>query len=101
MDYQKIKPTRDHLLVKIEKQPKEQKSKSGLIITTVSKKPECKGEVVAVGTGRYLNTGELLPISVEVGNTVLFYDYAGVIIGEDNTATYLLIKENDIFAILK
>ena len=96
-----VKPLRDHLLVKVDKPPKEKRTQSGLILNVSTSKPECKGEVIAVGQGRYLNNGNLLPISIEVGNTVLFYDYAGVIIDEDATAIYLLIKENDVFAILK
>lgn len=101
MDYQKVKPTRDHILVKVEKPPKVQTSKSGIILNTSTKRPECKGEVLAVGTGRYLNNGEHLPIHIDVGNTVLFYDYAGVIIEDTETATYMLLKENDVLAILK
>lgn len=101
MDYKKIKPTRDHLLVKVQKPPKIQETKSGLILSTSTQKPECKGEVIAVGTGRYLNNGKHLPIHIDVGNTVLFYAYAGVIIEDSETTLYMLLKENDVLAIIK
>ena len=58
------------------------------------------GEVIAVGDGRVLNNGEVLPFSVKVGEKVLYNKYAGSEVILD-TEKYLIIKETDILAIVK
>lgn len=98
----KIMPSRDHVLVVIEV-PKtgEVKTKSGIVLHSTKQKPQCIGTVEAVGTGRILNNGSHVPMSVEVGNKVLFYDYVGTIVEQTNDVIRLLIKENDIMAIIE
>jgi len=58
-----------------------------------------QGEVVAVGNGKVTEDGKVLPLSVKVGDKVLYGKYAGTEIkidGED----YLIMRESDIFAII-
>ena len=56
--------------------------------------------VVAVGEGRLLNNGRLVPLRVQEGDRVLFNKYAGTQIIKDDK-TYLILKECDILAILR
>ena len=56
-------------------------------------------KVVAVGSGRILNNGEVLPPVVKAGDMVLFNKYAGTLLSLDGK-NYLLIKECDLLAIL-
>ena len=58
------------------------------------------GEVIAVGEGRTLNNGTVLPLSIKAGQQVIYNKYAGtqVMSGEDK---YLIVKESDILAIVK
>ena len=58
-----------------------------------------KGEVVAVGTGKVFDNGQLRPTQVKVGDKVLFGKYSGTEVKVDGTE-YLVVREDDIFAIL-
>ena len=96
-----IKPVHDYLVVKVDVKEIETKSASGIILT--SRKPEAEkqttGIVVATGEGRLLSSGQLVPSSVKPGDKVILNAFAGTEILEDDI-TYLLLKENDILAIL-
>lgn len=87
-----VKPLADRVLV--EPLPAETKTASGIIIPDTAKEKPVKGTVVATGPGK---TDE--PITVKVGDTVLYGKYAGTDItieGKD----YLIMRESDIFAII-
>lgn len=97
-----IQPTRDNVIIKIENTTKGQETKSGIFIpasVNQQQKPD-QGIVVAVGTGRVLNNGETLPIDVKEGQTVIFNRFAGTEIQANEDEIYLIIKENDIMAII-
>lgn len=99
-----IRPTHDNLLVQIQKNDqKEKKTESGIILAANKNQPaekESTGTVVAVGTGRYLASGHLISPCAKVGERVIFNKFAGTEI-EDGEELYLLIKENDILAIIE
>jgi chaperonin GroES len=87
-----ITPLADRVLV--EPAPAEEKTASGLFIPDTAKEKPQKGIVVAAGTGKKDE-----PITVKVGDTVLYGKYAGTEItveGKD----YLIMRESDIFAIV-
>ena len=87
-----IKPLADRILV--EPAAAEEKTASGIIIPDSAKEKPQKGQVVAVGNGKKDE-----PITVKVGETVLYGKYAGTEItveGKD----YLIMRESDIFAIV-
>jgi chaperonin GroES len=88
----KIKPLADRVLV--EPAEAEQKTAGGIIIPDTAKEKPQKGTVVAVGTGKKDE-----PITVKVGDTVLYGKYSGTEIAIDGT-TYLIMKESDIYATL-
>ena len=92
-----IKPLDDRVL--IEPMSKEEKTKSGIVLPdTVEEKPE-QGRVVAVGPGRIDNNGKRIPMSVKVGDVVLFTKYGPNEVKIDNKE-YLIAKEEDILAII-
>jgi chaperonin GroES len=92
------KPLNDHILVKPIRS--DEVSKAGIILpdTVDQEKPE-KGEVVAIGEGKLLDNGQRAPISVKVGDKVIFKKYApDELPGEKDL---MIIKEEDILAIIE
>ena len=87
-----IKPIADRVLV--EPAAAETKTSSGIIIPDTAKEKPQKGTVVAVGPGTNEN-----PITVSVGDTVLYGKYAGTELSHEGV-DYLIMKESDILAIV-
>jgi len=87
-----IKPLADRVLV--EPAAAETKTLSGIIIPDTAKEKPQKGTVVAVGKGTKDN-----PITVAVGNSVLYGKYAGTELQHEGK-DYLIMKESDILAIV-
>jgi chaperonin GroES len=76
-------------------------TKLGLVLPeTVNKEKPEKGEVIAVGAGRILDNGERAPMSVKVGDKVMFRKYSPDEIKVDGQE-YLIIKEQDIMLIIE
>ncbi|RMD77227.1 co-chaperone GroES [Candidatus Dojkabacteria bacterium] len=96
--HNKIKPVGEYILVKPSKE--EESTPSGLILQSSSKseRPQ-KGEIIALGAGKLNEKGERVPFSVEVGQMVLFKKYSPEEVELDGE-TYLLMREQDILAIL-
>lgn len=96
---QKIQPLGDRVLIREFEDGKETTTKSGIIIPVNAQedKGSKRGEVVAVGIGKYEN-GKLIPITVRVGDQVLFQ--WGDKIRYD-ASEYYLVRENEILAIIK
>ena len=94
-----IKPLSDHIL--IQAIPQEEKTESGILLpqTAEKEKPE-QGKVVAVGTGKKLSSGKVIPLDVKKGDVVLFTKYGPSEI-KVNGKEYLIAKEEDILAILE
>jgi chaperonin GroES len=94
-----LKPLHSNVIVK--PLSKETMTKSGIVIPdTISKEKPEQGEVVAVGTGRLLDNGQIAPMSVKVGDKVMFRKYSPdeIKVGEEE---YLVIKEQDIMLIIE
>lgn len=87
-----IKPLSDRVL--IEPHPAEKTTASGLIIPDSAKEKQQKGTVIAVGNGTKDE-----PMTVKVGDTVLYGKYAGTELILDGT-DYLIMREIDILAIV-
>lgn len=88
----KITPLADRVIVEVS--AAEEKTSSGIIIPDNAKEKPQKGKVVAVGTGKKDE-----PMSVKVGDTVLYGKYAGTEITIENQE-YLIMRESDIFAVI-
>lgn len=92
----KLRPLYDRVIVKRFKE--EEKSAGGIVIPDAAKEKPIRGEVVAVGHGKPLDNGDLRPLTVKVGDNVLFGKFAGTEIkleGED----LLVMNESDIMAV--
>ena len=87
-----------NILVKPEEQ-KEQKTMSGIVLVERNNKPQT-GYVVAAGAGRILENGEVRPLTVKVGDKIVFPMYAGATEIELEGELYLLMKETDIHGII-
>ena len=93
-----IKPLHDRVLIKrIEDM---QKTAGGIIIPDTAKEKPSEGVVEAVGNGFRAEDGKILPMSVKVGDKVLFGKWAGTEIKVNGEAR-LIIKESDILAIVE
>ena len=94
----KIRPLGDRILLK--RIEEEDKSKGGIIIPDTAKEKPQEGKVVAVGKGRMLDDGKLVPLEVKKGDRVLFGKYSGAevkIEGEE----HLIVKEDDVLGIIE
>lgn len=87
-----VKPLADRVLV--EPVAAEQKTAGGIIIPDTAKEKPQKGTVVAVGEGKKDE-----PLTVKVGDTVLYGKYAGTEINVEGK-DFLMMRESDIFAII-
>jgi chaperonin GroES len=94
----KFKPLRDRVLVKYSEEA--ERTAGGLYIPDTAKEKPQKGEVVAVGAGRITDDGKLQPVSVKVGDIVLFDKYSGSKVTMDDVE-YLIIREEDILGIVE
>ncbi len=88
-----VQPLHDRVIVKPEE--KAEKTAGGIIIPDTAQEKPQRGEIVAVGKGSKRDE----PMTVKVGDTVLFGKYGGTEI-EIEGEKYLLLKETDIFVIL-
>jgi chaperonin GroES len=91
-----IKPLGDRVLIEVVDEDM-QKQGSLYIPDSAKEKPQ-EGKVVAVGSGRY-EDGKLVPLDVKVGNKVLYGKYSGTEVKHEGKE-YLIVKENDILAII-
>jgi len=93
----KIKPLADRVLVK----PSEEKetTKGGIVLPDTAKEKPQEGEVVAIGEGKRTDDGKVIPLSVKVGDRVLYGKYSGTEITIDGEE-YLIVREDDILAIV-
>lgn len=90
-----IKPLYDNVL--LEKEKTEDKTASGIILST-KEKEQAYANVVAVGEGTYQD-GKLVPVPVSVGDKVLYKKYSTTDVKIDNEE-YLLIAAKDILAVV-
>ena len=95
----RIRPLADRVVIKPAE--REEKTKGGLFIPdTASKERPMEGEIVAVGDGRRTDEGALVPMSVKVGDKVLFAKYSGTEYNVDDV-DYLVLAEKDILGVIQ
>lgn len=91
-----VRPLHDRVLIKrIEEQ---ETVRGGIIIPDSAKEKPQEGEVVAVGSGKRLEDGTVLPLEVQAGDRVLFGKYSGTEIKLENEE-YLILREDEILGI--
>ena len=93
----KLKPLQDRVVVKAA--DAEEISKGGIILPDTAQEKPQQGEVMAVGPGKFADSGELIKPQVKKGDKVLYGKYSGTEVTYDGKE-YLIVRESDIFAIL-
>ena len=88
-----FKPLHDRVL--ISRLEQENTTKSGIIIPDTAKEKPAEGIVEAVGPGQPHETGNVVPLSLKVGDKVLFAKWSGTEVKIDNKE-YMVMKESDI-----
>lgn len=94
----KLRPLHDKVLVK--RTEEDETSSGGIILSAAAKEKPSQGEVIAVGPGKKLESGDLVSVNVKAGDTVIFGQYGGNEVkldGED----YLILSESDIFGVIE
>jgi chaperonin GroES len=94
-----IRPLHDRIVVR--RSEEEKTTASGIVLPgSASEKPN-QGEVVAVGSGRVLDNGEVRALSLQVGDKVLFGQYAGSNAVKIDGEELLIMSESEIFGVLE
>ncbi len=95
----KLQPLADRIIV--EPLTSEEVTKGGIVLPdTVKEKPQ-EGKVIAVGKGKALENGQIQALEVKVGDTVLYGKYSGSEIKNKSGETILIMREDDVLAIVK
>ena len=92
-----VRPLGDRVLVR--PKAREETTKSGIVLPDTAKEKPQEGSVIAVGTGRLLESGERVPMEVKEGDSILYSKYAGTEVKLDGD-DHLILRESDILAIL-
>lgn len=94
-----IRPLHDRVIVK--RTESESKSAGGIVLMGSAAEKSTRGEVLAIGKGRILENGEVRPLDVKVGDTVIFKDGYGVEKEKIDGEEVLIMSEADILAIVE
>ena len=94
----KLQPLADRIIVK--PLEAEEKSKGGIVLPDTAKEKPQEGEVIAVGKGRAGKDGKVIALEVKVGDRVLYGKYSGSEITTKQGEEYLIMKEEDVLAIV-
>ena len=94
----KLRPLGDRVVVK--PTPREETTKSGLVLPDTAKEKPQEGEILAIGPGRILDDGSREPMDVTVGQKVLYGKYAGTEFKVDGDEL-LIVSQKDILAIVE
>ena len=92
------RPLHDRVILK--RMEEETTSPGGIVIPDSAAEKPIRGEVMAIGSGKRLDSGEVIPLDVKVGDTVLFGKYSGTEVkvnGED----LLVMREEDIMGVIE
>jgi len=93
-----IRPLHDRVLVR--RMEDETVSAGGILIPDNAKEKPSRGEILAVGTGKHLENGDIRPLEVKVGDKVLFGKYSGNEVKVDGEEL-LVMREDDIVGIIE
>jgi len=97
-EYMKIQPLGDRIVIEVLEA--KEKTKGGIVLPDTAKEKPQEGKVVAVGKGRVTEDGKIVPLEVKVGDKILYGKYSGSEINIEDKE-YLIIKEEDVLAIVK
>ena len=95
----KIRPLHDRVVIR--RSEEETTTAGGIVLPgSIAEKPN-QGEIIAVGEGRRLNSGEVQPLAVKAGDKVLFGQYAGSNTVKVDGEELLIMAESEIFGVLE
>jgi len=94
----KIRPLHDRVIVK--RMEEERTSAGGIVIPDAATEKPIKGEVIAVGNGKILESGEIRALDIKEGDKVLFGKYSGTEVKIDGEEL-VVMKEDDIMAVIE
>jgi chaperonin GroES len=92
-----LRPLGDRIIIELVES--EEKTASGIVLPDSAKEKPQEGKVVAVGTGRVLESGERVALEVTVGDRIIFSKYGGTEVKYQG-AEYLILRESDILAVV-
>jgi len=92
-----VRPLHDRVILR--RLEEEEKTAGGIIIPDTAKEKPQQGKVVAVGKGRFMENGQIVPLTVKEGDRVLFSKYSGTEV-KWGTEELLIMREDDILAIV-
>ncbi len=92
-----LKPLGDRIVIELVEV--EEKTASGIVLPDTAKEKPQEGKVVAVGSGRVLDSGERVALEVAVGDRIIFSKYAGTEVKYEGKE-YLILRESDVLAIV-
>ncbi|CAO1663037.1 co-chaperone GroES [Salinicola sp. LHM] len=95
----KIRPLHDRVIVR--RKEEEQKTAGGIVLPGSAQEKPTRGEVLAVGNGRILESGEVRALDVKVGDTVIFKEGFGVEKQKVDGEEVLIMSESDILAVVE
>ena len=95
----KIRPLHDRVIVRREEE--EQKTAGAILLPGSAQEKPNQGEVIAVGSGRILDSGELRPVDVKIGDIVVFGQYAGNDKIDVDGEELIILSESDIKAVVE
>ena len=93
-----IRPLHDRVILK--RMEEETTSSGGIVIPDSAAEKPSRGEIVAAGKGKRLDNGEIVPLDVKVGDTVLFGKYSGTEV-KVNGDDLLVMREEDIMGVIE
>ena len=93
-----LRPLHDRVIVR--RMEEERTSAGGIVIPDSATEKPSKGEIIAVGNGKILDSGEVRGLDVKVGDKVLFGKYSGTEVKVDSEEL-LVMREEDIMAIIE
>ncbi|WP_303967352.1 co-chaperone GroES [Sporosarcina ureae] len=92
-----LKPLGDRIIIELIEA--EEKTSSGIVLPDSAQEKPQEGKVIAAGTGRVLENGQRVELEVSEGDRIIFSKYAGTEVKYEGTE-YLILRENDILAII-
>ena len=93
-----IRPLNDRIIVR--RMEEQEQMRGGLYIPDTAKEKPQEGEVLAVGNGKLLDTGQRIAIDLKSGDRILFGKYAGTEIKLDGEE-YLILREDDVLGVVE
>jgi chaperonin GroES len=94
----KLRPLHDRVIVR--RKEEERTSPGGIVIPDTAAEKPIRGEIIAAGNGKLMENGEIRPLDVKVGDSVLFGKYAGTEVKVDGEEL-LVMREDDIMAVIE